>query len=219
MPRSGGAEPGRRAEVLRVLKAAPGPLPITDIADRLGAHPNTVRFHLDRLLENGQVERAVPAHRTAGRPPQLFRAVRGMDPAGPRHYRMLAEVLADTLGAEPDARGRAVEAGRAWGRRYGGAPDPTGRTHVQRLVALLDDLGFAPGQAGQAGQGGGPPRIELRNCPFLELAADRPQIVCPLHLGLMQGAMDAWGAAETVDRLDPFVTADVCVAHLTGGDA
>ncbi|RBQ17818.1 transcriptional regulator [Spongiactinospora rosea] len=196
-----------------MLKAAPAPLPITEIADRLGVHTNTVRFHLDRLLESGQVERALPAHRTAGRPPQLFRAVRGMDPAGPRHYRVLAEVLADTLGAEPEPQARAVEAGRAWGRRYGGAPDPAGRTHVQRLVALLDDLGFAPEQAGR------PPRIELRSCPFLELAADRPQIVCPVHLGLMQGAMDAWGAAETVDRLDPFVTADVCVAHLTGGEA
>jgi predicted ArsR family transcriptional regulator len=47
----------RRVDVLRVLKAAGGPMSIVAIADELGVHPNTVRFYLDALVSDGQVER------------------------------------------------------------------------------------------------------------------------------------------------------------------
>jgi predicted ArsR family transcriptional regulator len=57
----------------------------------LGVHPNTVRFHLDGLVESGRVERVEVDRRTAGRPPQLFRPVRRMDLAGPRQYRLLGK--------------------------------------------------------------------------------------------------------------------------------
>lgn len=40
------------------------------------------------------------------------------------------------------------------------------------------------------------------------------QVVCPIHLGLMQGAMAAWDAPVTVNRLEPFAEPDLCVAHL-----
>lgn len=204
---------GRRGDVLRVLTTAVRPLPITDIAGRLGLHPNTVRFHLETLVENGQAERVTPVHRAPGRPPQLFRATRGMDPTGPRHYRLLAEVLADALDAEPDPRDRAVRAGRAWGRRHGtkDGDRPTGGEPLVRLVTLLDELGFAPERDEPPGEA---PQIRLRNCPFLELASSRPQIACPIHLGMMQGAMAAWGSPTTVDRLVAFAEPDVCVAHL-----
>jgi predicted ArsR family transcriptional regulator len=61
---------------------------------------------------------------------------------------------------------------------------------------------------------GGQLAVGLRHCPFLELAEVRAQVVCPIHLGLMQGAMAAWDAPVTVDRLVPFAEPDLCVAHL-----
>jgi predicted ArsR family transcriptional regulator len=212
--------PGRRADVLRVLRDAPQALPIVEIAGRLDVHPNTVRFHLDRLVEAGQVERVPPVRGAPGRPPLLFRAAPGMDPAGPRHYQVLAEVLADTLAADPDPASRAVEAGRAWGWRHGrvsAAASPPAQQPAARLVELLDDLGFAPEQDDE--QPAGAAEIKLRNCPFLELAARSPQVACPVHLGLMRGALDAWGAPLTVDRLEPFVAPDTCVAYLVAGGA
>jgi predicted ArsR family transcriptional regulator len=57
--------------------------------------------------------------------------------------------------------------------------------------------------------------VGLRRCPFLELAEARAQVVGPVHLGLMPGAMDAWGTSLTVHRLDPFAEPDLCVAHLS----
>lgn len=200
---------GRRPDVLRVLKAAAGPLSIGQIAETLDVHPNTVRFHLDTLIDNGQAERVEPDRSRPGRPAQLFRAVRGMDPTGPRDFRVLAEILTDRLAAERGSSRRAVEAGQAWGRRL--KPPAVRDDHpanpVDHLIAALDDLGFAPERVNRS-------ELGLRNCPFLELAEVRAGVVCPIHLGLMQGALEAWDAPVTVDRLDAFVEPDLCVARL-----
>lgn len=106
----------RRVDVLSTLKASATPMTTAQIAARLEVHTNTVRFHLEHLEENGQVERVEPHHRGPGRPPQLYRAVRRMDPAGPTDYRLLAEILASGLAAEDDPAAKAREMGRAWGR-------------------------------------------------------------------------------------------------------
>ena len=42
--------------MLRVLRVASAPMSIVQVADRLGVHPNTVRFHLVTLARQGRVE-------------------------------------------------------------------------------------------------------------------------------------------------------------------
>jgi predicted ArsR family transcriptional regulator len=196
---------GRRRDVLRVLKAAAAPMSIVAIADELGVHPNTVRFHLDSLLGDGQVEQVTPERKRPGRPALLFRATRRMDRSGPRRYRLLAEILAMGFAADRDPGAKALAAGRAWGQQL----EPPGRPQesVEHLVDVLDDLGFAPERRG-------PNHVGLRHCPFLELAEARTAVVCPIHLGLMQGALENWSAPITVERLDAFVEPDLCMAHL-----
>jgi predicted ArsR family transcriptional regulator len=205
----------RRRAVLQVLKAAKAPMSIVAIAEHLEVHPNTVRFHLDGLVRDGRVERVAPDRRRPGRPPLMFRAVRQMDRGGERRYELLAEIL--TLGFgddERDASVKALAAGRAWGQRLE-SKAVTGRAGTQKaidhLVGLLDDLGFAPEQRRSDGEY----QIGLRHCPFLELAETRRSVVCPIHLGIMQGAMETVDAPVTVDRLDAFVEPDLCVAHLS----
>ena len=98
-PRSAGpagGRRGRRLDVLDVLRSATAPLSIVAIAGELGVHPNTVRLHLEALVREGRVEQVEPDRRGPGRPPLLFRAIGGMDPAGPRQYRLLAEIYART---------------------------------------------------------------------------------------------------------------------------
>ncbi|MGW4095655.1 MULTISPECIES: helix-turn-helix transcriptional regulator [unclassified Mycobacterium] len=194
----------RRVDVLSTLKASATPMTSAQIAARLDVHTNTVRFHLEHLEAGGQVERVQPHHRSPGRPPQLYRAVRRMDPTGPTHYRMLAEILANGLASDDDPAAKAREMGRAWGRTM---PRPAIDSPVDALVQTLDDIGFAPE----------PPendQLRLRHCPFLELAQTRASVVCPIHLGLMQGALESWQAPVAVERLDAFVEPDLCVAHL-----
>lgn len=203
---------GRRDDVFALLRSEDAALSITEIAERLDIHPNTARFHLDSLVQSGRVN-AVEADRTGpGRPPLMFRAVVGMDPGGPRDYRTLAAVLADALARQAQPERRAVAAGRAWA---GHVAEPgrarSRRQAVDRLSDLLAELGFAPEKRSGTG---GPGEIGLRNCPFLEVAGSRRDVVCPVHLGLMQGALEVWNAPITVDALTPFAEPDLCVAHL-----
>lgn len=227
--------PTRRQAVLRALTDADRPLTSAEIAERLEVHKNTVRFHLESLIAAGQAEHAPPVSSGPGRPAQAFRAVRRMDPDGPRHYLLLAEVLTEALRGEPDGTERAIEAGRAWGRRVAAdAPDPIAGVHqeVDRLVQLLDTFGFAPEDDGGAhrersrspaeevtpGEESTPPApgpLTVRHCPFLELASGHREIVCPVHLGLMRGALEGWGAPIEADALEPFVEPDRCLVHLS----
>jgi predicted ArsR family transcriptional regulator len=208
---------GRRQEVLELLKSAKTPLSIAVIASQLGVHPNTVRFHLNTLVASGQAEHVAPAPSRRGRPAQLFHSVRRMDPAGPRHYELLAEILVHTIETQPEPSMRATDAGRAWGRllaETAATSEHTARDRsggpVARLVSLLGEMGFDPDLRGSADR----KQIALQHCPFLELARSHAQVVCPIHLGLMQGAMSAWSATVTVNRLEPFAQPDLCVAHL-----
>lgn len=198
---------GRRADVLAVLRRADGPLSIAAIAAELAVHLNTVRFHLDALLAAGQVKRVAADHAKPGRPPQLFAAVRGMDPGGPRHYELLAAVLADSVARGADPVAQACAAGRDLGARLGESRRAAAQSEpVGQLVGLLEDLGFAPERDES--------RIGLRHCPFLEVARDRPDVVCRVHLGLMQGAVESWDVPLSVDDLVPFAEPDRCVAQL-----
>jgi len=214
------SETSRR--ILRLLRDRETPTEIAEIAESLDVHPNTVRFHLDTLVANGQVERSTAQHDRPGRPPQLFAAVRTMDPTGPRNYRLLAEILATAMSAEP--RLRALEAGRRWGRSRAAelaSPAPASETTtecasaVDALMRVMEELDFAP----ERREGDALPVIGLRHCPFLELANSRSDVVCPVHLGLMRGLLEAWGGAVTVDRLEAFTEPDLCAAHLAAAGA
>jgi len=78
------------------------------------------------------------------------------------------------------------------------------------LVDLLDELDFAPDTPVVDDS-----VIRLRHCPFLELAQEHREIVCSIHLGLMQGALQEWGSDLAVERLEAFVEPDLCLAHIT----
>ena len=78
------------------------------------------------------------------------------------------------------------------------------------MTELLDDLGFEP----ETSAGPRATEIRLRHCPFHELVETHGEMLCSVHLGLMQGALATMRAPVTVDHLDPFVEPDLCVAHL-----
>jgi predicted ArsR family transcriptional regulator len=216
--KSPGEAVGRRLDVLRVLQGADAPLSIAQIADMLGVHPNTVRFHLDTLIGEGRVQHAASDHKGRGRPALMFVAVRQMDRGGNRRYRLLAEILTLGFAADQDPSGKALAAGRAWGERLKPLPNnakPVDTAEsVDHLVGLLDELGFEP-ERRETGAAGGEMQVGLRHCPFLELAESRTDVICPIHLGLMQGALDSWGAPVEVGRLDAFAEPDLCLAHLS----
>lgn len=204
----------RRQAVLDVLRSAGSPMSIADLAQGLDVHPNTVRFHLRALTGSGRVERVPPTRTSPGRPPLMFRVRPGMDPAGPRHYRQLADALASHMEVGERPTHDATEAGRAWGMRMAGPAEGQASTDdegsTDRLVEVLDELGFSPRRARAEGR----TQIELRHCPFLELVPKHQPVVCRVHLGLMQGVLTALGSTQGVARLEPLVEPDLCLASL-----
>ena len=208
----------RRRQVLDVVNQATAPVGVSEIADHIGVHPNTARFHLEALVSDGIVERVSDIPSGPGRPRVGYRPRPGLARGGARRYRMLAEILLGQLSAtNDDPPAAATAAGRTWGAHLVPRPAPfheiTRDEAVSRLTTMLDDLDFAPEPV--ADDDGPPDRIRLRHCPFLELAEPHRGLVCPLHLGLMQGALFELGAPMTVIGLEPFAETTACLAHLT----
>ena len=216
-----------RMRLLRLLRETPtgpdgeGGLGVQDLAARSGLHVNTVRTHLDRLVAEGLVLRHRQARSAPGRPRLAFTAVPRPDPrADDRSYRLLAEMLTGLVSdALPDAHRTSVEAGRAWGRYLAESPAPHRRTTeaqaVQALLRTLDEVGFSPEVAADDDTGR---TVLLRSCPFLEVAEAHRDVVCSIHLGLMQGALAEMRAPVTADRLEPFAAPSLCIAHLSDAD-
>ncbi|MFF3467090.1 helix-turn-helix transcriptional regulator [Streptomyces sp. NPDC001984] len=206
----------RRRAVLDAVRDAAIPPGVTEVAGLLSVHPNTVRFHLDALVARGRIERMEEERSGPGRPRTIYTARQGMDRGGERRYRLLARILLSQLESTgPDAEAAATSAGRAWGRYLVEQPPPVRRPTVQetldKLGELLEDLGFDPQIAGDDGSADG---IRLRHCPFLELAEEFGTIVCPLHLGLIRGALAELRASVQATRLEPFAEPDACLVHL-----
>jgi len=198
-----------------MLRESVTPLSIVAMAEKLRVHPNTVRFHLESLIESGRVERVMGQIRGPGRPPIGYQTSRSMDRNGPSNYRLLATMLTSHLvQTVPDPAAAAAELGQSWGPSLIEQPPPRrsiSRTEaLTRVVGVLADLGFEP----ESINGPRAKQIRLRHCPFLDLVDDHADLICSLHLGLMQGALAALNGPVTVDSLDPFVEPDLCVAHL-----
>ena len=209
-----------RARVLDLLRASGGPLRAQDVAGQAGLHPNTARFHLDALVEAGLATRKPQPRETPGRPSMVYRATGEDGPAGRRRYRLLAEILTSLIaGMMPQPEERAAEAGREWGRYLTEQPPPYQRLDagqaIEKLCAALDEIGFAPEAAAE----GGGYLLRVHQCPFREVAERHQDVVCALHLGLMQGVLAQLRAPASADRLQPFAEPSVCIAELSTGKA
>ena len=208
-----------RARVLDLLRSG-GPLGVQEVADQTGLHPNTARFHLDALAEAGLAERAPQPRPTPGRPSMAYQATASDGPAGQRRYRLLAEMLTSLIAGVMAHPGEAAtEAGREWGRYLTERPPPYQRVDagqaIERLIGALREIGFAP----EAVTGDGRQHLRLHQCPFREVAERHQDVVCALHLGLMQGVLTELRAPVTAGRLLPFAEPSVCIAELSAGNA
>ena len=238
---AGSTEPAARRRVLDVLAGSRHALDAKAVADELGVHITTARFHLDQLESAGLVQRRTARENRPGRPRVVYALSASLRAADAREQ--LIEVLANALGdpvsadGHPRRRGRAaaVAAGERWAdameqREHAdsgpaASVGPGGGDPVHDLVDVLDSLGFAPEATGD--------EILMHECPFRAAARERPDVVCAVHQGLVErmlastpanGArMLASAADDTTDvpasaqrtaTLLPFVQPDLCVVRL-----
>jgi predicted ArsR family transcriptional regulator len=212
-----------RTAVLHTLRSSGGALGVADVADVVGLHQNTVRGHLDVLVEAGYAVRRTEAPRGPGRPRIVYEATSA--PEDGSNYKLIAEVLAEYVASTAaNPAQAAAAAGRAWasGSRepaeepaeHGAAASPADAQAVlDGLVRLLADGGFQP-EVVDSGNA-----IHLHHCPFGDLAATHPDVVCGAHLGIIQASVAQLGGPVSGTRLLPLVQPQLCVARLDGEPA
>src|SRR5450759_4404247 len=207
-----------RFRILEELRGQ-GPFDSRELGRLVGLQPNTVRSHVDQLIEAGLVRAVTAPAAGRGRPRVLYEAVADAAPVEQSGYRLLAQILASYLASTDHPQAVAESAGRAWGSYLTEKPQPligiSADAATQKVVELFDQLGFMPEAVEELTER----KILLHRCPFREVAESNQKVVCAVHLGMLKGALAERGAPLQATRLEPFVKPTLCIAHLRGGAA
>ncbi len=197
--------------MLATLQQEPGPATLATLTTATGLHANTVREHLDALVDAGLVRRRRSAPSGRGRPAWSYEARGATAGRAGAEYAGLAATLARFISRTSDSpRADAIAAGIQWGRDLVRGQDTAGAAADRRgpIVELLAEIGFAPRTDAERGT------IRLTRCPLLETARAYPDVVCGVHLGIVRGALAAYGADPAEADLAPFAEPGACLLDL-----
>lgn len=198
------AEPVRRTLYLYVA-SQPGPVGRDQVAAATGVARHTVKFHLDKLVDEGLL--VVEFRRLsgregpgAGRPAKLYHRAAGEIAVSlpARRYDLAGEILASAVEAATADGGpvraavaeQAYDVGRRLARDAAPAPDA-----LESIVAVLAANGYEPRAEGD--------HVVMANCPFHALAEAHTELVCGLNHSLIAGLTEALGDAQVLAVLDP----------------
>jgi len=204
------ADPVRR-QLYEYVASRDNPVRRDDAADAAGISRTLAAYHLDRLADAGLLATgyARPPGQTgpgSGRPAKLYR--RSEDEVSvtvpPRSYGLLAELLADAVSGDEsgDVRYALMTAAENEGRRAGEeGPD---------LLAALRRRGYEPVVTDDGA-------VDLRNCPFHQVAQRHVDLVCGLNHALLRGLLA--GCGQNPDRAELAPQAGRCciIIHPTRG--
>lgn len=148
-----------------------------------------------------------------GRPAWLYEATNN-DASGLEHLDVVAVLASAIRRTSTSPTEDAISAGTEWGhelaRERGARPARNAVAARRQVVVLLDKIGFAPQPDSRASV------VRLTRCPLLEAARKYPDVVCGVHLGLIRGALEEYGADPGSTELKPFSEPGACRLHLAG---
>lgn len=168
-----------RVQMIEYLRAAHTPPTAAELSVTLGIHHTVVRDHLALLIDAGLVRGEPLPIVGRGRPRTGYLAIEVDEPVAA--YRTLAGLLAEMVSTG--------ETAREVGRRAGAAVPTSAGGAVAAVRAEAERLGFRPHLRSKAGVH----EVVLRECPFVEVAVERPETVCDIHLGLAEGVCERGG--------------------------
>jgi predicted ArsR family transcriptional regulator len=193
-----------RARLYQIVSASAEPTGRDEAAAAAGIGRPLAAYHLDKLVELGLLDASYqrPEGRTgpgAGRPAKLYsRSAHEFAVTVPaREYELAARLLA--VAVESDTVGRSRTALRDAARHHGASLATQSRPGASPGAALQMALarhGFEPWREEDG-------TIRLRNCPFHQLAALHPDLVCGMNLALIGGLIDGLGSPAMRAELDP----------------
>lgn len=226
-----------RRDIVDTLTHLPGEqrdegLTAQELGDRVGLHVTTIRFHLDRLLQAGLVDSHSVRSPGAGRPSKRYSATRtARGSAGDRtpaedSWTALATLLAEGLVTRGDDGEPPTpeQIGAAWAHTH--AAELTEHAETTRptttpgawsdTVALTLDVLRAWGYTSSArtDDAARTADVDIIGCPFLELARERPEVVCEVHRGLVRGTLEVLGEPDVEVGLTPFAEPTRCTSRI-----
>lgn len=213
-------EPSPRGRVLAAVEDTHGrhggAVTAAELADILDLHPSTVRFHLRKLLDAGQIVEE-PTDVTdgndgrdgRGRPRKHYRPA----PATPTDTLLIAlvEALADT---DDEREERAAQAGRLWasavvgsgaGSGVGSMPDTA--DPLDAAAAVLTALGF---EIQSMSSIFGTSEIRVCSCPLRILGQRHPEVARGIQRGAVEYALTCLTSAGTPDDWTVTSRPDPC---------
>jgi len=168
---------------------------VSELAEAAGVHENTVRAHVTVLEDAGLIAGEPRPVAGPGRPGVQYR----LTPQGERldyDFLGLAELLVAVVGRAGMPPGELQEVGREWGRYLAGRPGQydAGR----RVPEVLRGLGFEATVEED--------EVRLTGCPCPTVAPDRPELICALATGVLDGVLSASGSRRRAGegRHDPL---------------
>lgn len=184
------------------------PRGISELAEIAEIHPNTVRSHLDRLLEAGLLEVESQRRGTRGRPTKQYRLRQPLEAPDPQVELLIEAFVSLVRRTRPDsAAALAAEEGLRVGQVVGRRFAPSEAATSAWLLDLLEHFSFAP----RLRHDDGHLQVDLRGCPFWGGSAEQDgEVVCSFHRGVLQGAAQAAGWDPGSVALHPFVEPRCC---------
>lgn len=184
-----------RVEILHLLQTTPQRT-IADLVDATGLHANTVREHLQRLLDDGCIVSETEKRQMRGRPRVLYSAADGADASSPVQRRKVQESAerGDLLRRILPTDGEDLS--------------PVEQHQLDAIVDQLLDAGFDPVVDEQK------LTIDLTPCAHAEAQAGHRDMLCSVHLSLMQGVLTEARGPLAIEGMRPACDPRECVVQL-----
>lgn len=186
-----------RVTILHALQERPH-RSVAELCDETGLHANTVREHLQRLIDGGYVIQATERRTTRGRPRALYSAATGSPEA-----------------SSPIARQKVTDAARRGDilRRMLSTDEselePQAAYQLDALVEHLEESGFEPRVDEEE------LTIELSPCPHAAARPEHRPVLCQVHLSLMQGVLTEAGGPLAARCVRTSMRPEECTVELS----
>lgn len=169
---------------------------IAEIVAATDLHPNTVREHLQRLIDDGYVVAETERRTTRGRPRVLYSATDGVSACSPIQHRRVRA---------------AAERGDLMRRVIPGPAPELDTDALHQIDALVEDLvdaGFDPLVDEEE------LTVELTPCQHASAQAEHREVLCSVHLGIIQSVLNAASGPLSVDGMRSSCDPRECIVQL-----
>jgi predicted ArsR family transcriptional regulator len=185
-----------RVEILHLIQEQPRRT-ILELQEATDLHPNTIREHLARLISDGFIVAEKEHRTTRGRPRVLYSAADGDATRSAIQRRKVRDAA-----QRGDLMRRVLTVD---------VPDVLETRALHQLDALVEELedeGFDPIIDDSA------LTVDLTPCAHATAQADHREVLCSVHLSLLQGVLTEAGGPLAVDGMRSSCDPSVCIIQL-----